>query len=750
MVKTCEKWYNGKNMLPAPQSVPAAHAPRRHPLRAALFLEVFLLLTISVGAVTVTAFLLSSQELRSRTEGQLNAAVRSRALLLENTIAKQREQISILAQDPKLASLPSVTKLVGFQQLLDVDASGNSKVIAQTETDRELSAGKISTIQSARTSLFHPIISERGWTSYIIAAPKGASGGMLLATFDAEPLTAQILRVDYLGNTAEVLLTTTIDGKEVILHNQNEGSSSMFLLLEEAAGKMPSPDKGQTQGLFEGKDYAGINVIGAERKILSIGWSVVVKMDRFEVTGPPLRIAMNLASAGLFVVGFLSLSMFFLSRKIVGPLEELTKKFEGLETKKWKFGRTIFTGNELEAVDEAGADLTERLRGAYDHLEAIVQERTKELIAQLAQDKAILQSMEDGLMVTDPTGTITYVNHAAAVLTGWTEEHLHGRNAANMLPLITKDGTMLTGNMHPLTGVLEKGQSWHPRLDPELILVRKNGDEIALQIRVTPILEKAHCIGAVALIRDMTEERRIDRMKSEFITLVSHQLRTPLSSMRWYLEMLLNNEAGELKEDQRSYVKEVDAANGRMVQLVNALLNVSKIELGTFTLHPTPIDVSGLVSDVIKSLETMQLKRKTTVSFTPPTASLSVASDRSLLTLIVENLVSNAIKYSGGGSPVQISVDRSPDGKEVILKVRDRGIGIPAAQQAFIGRKLFRGTNATTLDTNGNGLGLYISMIAAETIGAKLTFQSTETEGTTFFLTLPMQEDRSEKETKNM
>ncbi|MDD5055647.1 MAG: ATP-binding protein [Candidatus Peribacteraceae bacterium] len=723
-------------MMQAAPRTPAAHSIRKRSLRASLFLEVFILLIISVAAVTITAFILASQELRSRTVTQISAATQSRALLLENTIAKQREQISILAQDPRLATLPSVTRLVGFKKLLEIDPQGNTKIIAEAQDGGQVGSATLSAIEP-ETSMFHPVISEQGWTSYVIAAPKNDESGrqgMMVAIFDAEPLIAQILRVDYLGETAEVLLTTTVNGERILLRGNNHTLSPLVLRVPWEMGNVT----GQSQGMYEGTDYAGVEVIGAYRHILSIGWSVVVKIDRFEVVGPPMRIAMNLASAGLFLVGFLSLSMYFLSKKIVGPLEELTVKFEGLETKRWKFGRSIFTGNELEAVDTAGADLAERFRHAHDHLESIVQERTEELRSQHAEDAAIMQSMEDGLVVTDAHGIISYANNAAAMLTGCTAEDLHGRKATDMFRLVTKEDQTLDESTHPITTVLHAKKSWRPRIDPEITLVRKDGKNVPLQLRVTPILSEQRCIGSVALIRDMTEERRIDRMKSEFITLVSHQLRTPLSSMRWYLEMLLGGEAGALKGDQETYVKEVDAANSRMVQLVNALLEVSKIELGTFTLHPTPIDLRKLTDEVLKTLRAMQSNRHVSVECSSPDIPLLVASDTSLLTLIIENLISNAIKYSGGGSPVQINIDRTADGQYAILTVRDRGIGIPSAQQRFIGKKLFRGTNAMSLDTDGNGLGLYISSIAAETIGANISFDSTEAEETTFSLKIPL------------
>jgi PAS domain S-box-containing protein len=318
-------------------------------------------------------------------------------------------------------------------------------------------------------------------------------------------------------------------GKTLLAKAVATESEANFILLNgpEIMSKFYGEFHGQ-EGIAETRDYAGIRVLAALRTIPSLGWSVIVKIDRYEVRAPIVRLASNIAGAGLMTVVFLSLTAFLIGRKIVGPLEELSRKLDGLETKKWQFRRSIFTGNELEIVDVAATDLTGRLRNSYDHLEDLVRERTQELRKQHAEDAAILQTMDDGLLVTDDAGRIRYINRAAELLLG--RNDVIGLHVVEVLLVKDKDGVTLDETLHPVAATLRTKQSFRPPVDPQFSLKRADGKETALQIRATPIVRGNTCLGVVTVIRDITEERRIDHMKSEFISLVSHQLRTPLSS----------------------------------------------------------------------------------------------------------------------------------------------------------------------------------------------------------------------------
>jgi two-component system sensor histidine kinase ResE len=707
---------------------------RKNSLRTTLFFETFGLLVLTVLSIAVTAFFLSWNELKVRTNSQLQSIAAARETLLETTIAKQREQLSIVGRDPNLASRSSITDLVGFQELVQIDAAGELKRIAGTNTRILNDDALLSVVRSTAGTTFLPVITDEGWTEYIVASPQMTAGqrmGTLVAIFDATSLVSRIFSADYAGATSEVLLSTVLNGESIVLRLDESGRAVPIHEANTFFGEF----HGQ-EGIAETRDYAGIRVLAALRTIPSLGWSVIVKIDRYEVRAPIVRLASNIAGAGLMTVVFLSLTAFLIGRKIVGPLEELSRKLDGLETKKWQFRRSIFTGNELEIVDVAATDLTGRLRNSYDHLEDLVRERTQELRKQHAEDAAILQTMDDGLLVTDDAGRIRYINRAAELLLG--RNDVIGLHVVEVLLVKDKDGVTLDETLHPVAATLRTKQSFRPPVDPQFSLKRADGKETALQIRATPIVRGNTCLGVVTVIRDITEERRIDHMKSEFISLVSHQLRTPLSSMRWYLEMLVNEDAGKLTQDQRDYLGMVSTSNARMVHLVNALLNVSRIELGKFEVSPEPIDMEKLLRTAAASFD-LELKQKNMkIEYVLPTTMVGLRTDQGLLQLIFENLISNAIKYSHPESSVTVTLSKDEPAGTATIVVSDKGIGIPEAQYEQIGKKLFRGSNAKVSDTDGNGLGLYISQLATETIGASLTFKSKEGEGTAFTLVLPL------------
>lgn len=722
-------------------SASARRTVREKSLRTTLFFETFFLLVLTVCTVSVTIFFLSRNELKIRSTSELLSIADGKKLLLEEVVQKQRETIAMLAKDPTLQGMESLTEISGWQRLMRIDENGVIKILIGESTFTPLSDEMLQMFVDTDATLFYPIVTDEGWTAYVIAAPQMNGErriSTLIAVFDAASLTGRMFRTENAAKTTEVLLVIPM-GLEDILFRFNMTSNRVVPVREivdkkhqAILSKLPN-----FEGMTNATDYAGIPVLAVRRFVPALGWSVIVKMDEYEMRASAFRLAIFEAGIGLLLVAFLSLSTFFLARRIVGPIEELTRKLEGLESKRWTFRRSIFTGNELEVVDGAADDLAKRLQKAHYYLENAVRKRTKELAAELARNAAILQSIDDGLIVTNEKGVVTYMNDTAVLLTGFTE--VVGEKAVNVLKILSKDGQGIDSQHHPIHEVLSKKTSFHPFVDPQLSIMRKDGKQTAMQIRTTPIMKGVVCLGTVTVIRDVTEERKIDHLKSEFISLVSHQLRTPLSSMRWYLEMLLSEDAGPLTDGQKDSVTQAGASNARMVHLINALLNVSKIELGAFHVSAEPIDVGALVRTTALSFNLECKEKNITLTLDLPQNPVSIHSDKNLIALITENFISNALKYSQSGSVVIVTLQKHEKAGTVTLSVADAGIGIPALEQAQIGQKLFRGTNAKTLDTDGNGLGLYLSRVAAETIGGTLTFESTEGKGSTFSLKIPIQ-----------
>ncbi len=245
---------------------------------------------------------------------------------------------------------------------------------------------------------------------------------------------------------------------------------------------------------------------------------------------------------------------------------------------------------------------------------------------------------------------------------------------------------------------------------------------------------KGDLMGVVFIFSDITREREIDKMKSEFISVTSHQLRTPLSSMKWFLEMLLGGDLGALPEKQKSVMLDVYNSNERVITLVNDLLDVSRIESGKIVLEPTPTNLVDFLKSMLPEVEQQFKKRNQIFEFKRQESLPRISIDPRLIWQVIQNLLTNASKYTPEEG--KIALELSSGKKDMLVKVQDNGYGIPEFQKHRVFEKFFRADNVSKME--GTGLGLYIAKEIAEASGGKLWFESTEGKGTAFFLSLPL------------
>ena len=268
---------------------------------------------------------------------------------------------------------------------------------------------------------------------------------------------------------------------------------------------------------------------------------------------------------------------------------------------------------------------------------------------------------------------------------------------------------------------------------------RKDGSEYFAYSSISPVLNSSGAVEFfVGIERDITKEKQIDKAKTEFVSLASHQLRTPLSTINWYTEMLLDEEVGKVTESQKDYLKDLYGASKRMTALVNALLNVSRLDLGTFMVEPTEVDLAELVEGVLSELEPQIKEREINMVKQIDGRIPKMMVDEQLMTIIFQNLLSNAVKYTPEKGEVSLIMDKRETEGDLLIKVSDTGYGIPKEQQDKIFSKLFRADNVQEKDTEGTGLGLYIIKSIVDQVGGKIWFESEEDKGTKFYVSLPL------------
>ncbi|MEK7150990.1 MAG: HAMP domain-containing sensor histidine kinase [Patescibacteria group bacterium] len=275
-------------------------------------------------------------------------------------------------------------------------------------------------------------------------------------------------------------------------------------------------------------------------------------------------------------------------------------------------------------------------------------------------------------------------------------------------------------------------------LEQDFSFVLGEGSRHIKNILLTLLVAAMIIVGLIAIALTILLSRmitRIDRAKSEFVSLASHQLRTPLTIINWYSEKLLRDYSLLADTKRIEYVKALSEANERMGNLVDSLLSASQIDLGKFAINPETVDLGVIVERVFKDLQPQIQKKNIKINIQKPTSSTTLLVDIKLVEMIFQNLLSNAIKYTPDNGMVSVTLIRQING--VLFKVADTGYGINSAEQPKIFDKLFRSQAAQVIAPGGTGLGLYITKSAVERCGGKIWFQSAENKGTTFYVIIP-------------
>ncbi|HSE60705.1 MAG TPA: ATP-binding protein, partial [Candidatus Saccharimonadales bacterium] len=263
-----------------------------------------------------------------------------------------------------------------------------------------------------------------------------------------------------------------------------------------------------------------------------------------------------------------------------------------------------------------------------------------------------------------------------------------------------------------------------------------NGEYMYVRDRAFVLRDaKANPVRLIGSLLDITKQKELDRAKDEFISLVSHQLRTPLTAIRLFVEMLIKGQAGKLAKAQQDYIEKVDLSTRRMIRLVGDILNVSRIELGRIKVTPADFDPNAMIQSRIDEIEPLANEKGTKIVFTPTPLPL-IPLDDNVFGQVIHNLLTNAIRYTpSSGGRVDVAFEKKTDG--YVLSVKDNGIGIPPEAKAHIFERFYRADNAVRAVGDGTGLGLYLIKMIITTVGGKVWFESNPGQGTVFYVFIP-------------
>jgi len=279
----------------------------------------------------------------------------------------------------------------------------------------------------------------------------------------------------------------------------------------------------------------------------------------------------------------------------------------------------------------------------------------------------------------------------------------------------------------------------HDTWQAEYRFRKANGDYVYVRDRgVVHRADDGSPLRIIGSFLDITQQKQLERAKNEFISLVSHQLRTPLTIIRLHSEMLTDGLLGTLSQRQKTHIEEMTHASVRLIQLVDGILNVARAELGHIVPKPIPSDANTLVAAYIKEVLPIAEQKGITIHFTPDTSLPPIRLDTSLFEHIVNNLLTNAVRYTlPHKGMVHVSFARNDKG--YVLEVKDNGIGIPRAARQHIFGRFYRADNTANITEHGTGLGLYLTKTMTEACGGTIWFESAKDKGTTFYVQFPPQ-----------
>jgi PAS domain S-box-containing protein len=341
---------------------------------------------------------------------------------------------------------------------------------------------------------------------------------------------------------------------------------------------------------------------------------------------------------------------------------------------------------------------------------------------------AIIESLPDGILIFDEKKSLMLINSQAQFFLNISGAELIGKSILELSkypycrPLIS----ILGG------GIIEvKGEKIEFR--PDLIM----------EISSSSLLVEGRKVGTVAILRNVTEKESIERVKSDFITIAAHKLRTPTSAIKWLSQGLIDGDNGELSKEQKETTEKISIANQRVIDLVNNLLNSVEIEGGKYLSTPALFDIEEIILSVANELRDLAEKNNISIKMEKTEDKMPrIMMDKEKIRIAISDLLDNALRYNNSGGKVSIYLAKK--GEDIIVAIKDSGVGIPKKEQEQLFVKFFRGEKALKIDTEGKGLGLFIAKNIIEENGGSIWFESNEGTGSTFFFSLPIKQKYGE------
>lgn len=419
-----------------------------------------------------------------------------------------------------------------------------------------------------------------------------------------------------------------------------------------------------------------------------------------------------------------------------------------------RLSRLVRTAERIDSGDlsarlpaESGVDEFSELGRALNKMadvlaarELALREQNNVLAALNSRMESVLNTTNDGIALLDREGRITLANRRFGELLGVRPEMLLNRTAQDAFPQVY-------GAEPPsplIARIIELGRAATDRsvgVAEETIEV-EGADAKFVQVYTAPVIAEdgVDWVGRIVALHDSTREYELDKMKSEFIDVVSHELRTPLTSILAYTDLMISGASGDTTDLQKEFLGIISTSTGRLSNLINDILDISRIESGRIKISFEPIDYLNIVKDVLRLMKAPADEKSIVMEASLPENMPPIRGDADKINQVLTNLVNNAVKYTPAGGWIKLMVEVTHDGN-VCTCVADSGIGISGDDQKKLFQKFFRADNSSTREAGGTGLGLVITKTIVEMLGGAIWVESETGKGSRFYYTLPFYQE---------
>lgn len=615
------------------------------------------------------------------------------------------------------------------KDLKNVKSSDAFKVV--TQLSNEASVGEVNYVNgkptltiSAPLLPFNRLGDQNLTNSEALARRYGADiKGALIVDIDMSDIWGPILTSD-IGSGGYAYI---VDAKGQLIahrdHNLATGAPDVSKIDQVSAFIERSRVRGSSAKTQSEK---GAKVLSTHVPVERTGWAVIAQ-EPLESIFEPANQVTRFALIIYAIVGLTSvlLSLFF-SRNLTEPIHRLVSGTS--ELGQGNFDMQI----PIDSNDEIGV-LAKRFNAMAGNLKILI----SNLQTETTKLNVVLDNVGEGIIATDKENRIVLANISAAVLAGTLPTELTGKPFESVFPL--------TRNNHPFQLKLDATEVY--KVYKEAVYVSPSKRLHYLDIYSNRMKDNPNNIKFIITMRDQTDERELEMMKLDFVSMAAHELRTPITAIRGYLSLLSRDNSTTLSDQSKQSIERAKSSTSQLVGLISNLLNVTKIERGTLSMALTKIDWPKTVQDILHDHEFGAEEKQIKLTYHGPDEGIFVLADEIAIKEVINNLIANAINHTDPEGNITVEVREESD--KVITSVKDDGAGIPPNAMDRLFTKFYRVKGGMASGSGGTGLGLYISRSIVELHKGTIGVKSELDKGSVFSVTLPAFDDIQYKQLQN-